>query len=184
MTDIIVSCPLVLEKPRESEFRFSYEDSITLKEKIFTVATKIYGADTASFSPLAEMQILDIEANGYGALPICIAKTKCSLSDRPELKGAPKGWRLHIRDQPLRRRGIHRPRLRSHHADARTLQGARRPQDGPLGRWKDRRSEVIPNTSRGITPVLLYYQLNRIDLWLPPGNQGACKLLHYLLVSF
>ena len=88
----------VLDKPRESEFRFSYEDSITLKEKIFTVATKIYGADTVSFSPLAERQILDIEANGYGALPICIAKTQYSLSDRPELKGAPKGWRLHIRE--------------------------------------------------------------------------------------
>ena len=88
----------VLEKPREEEFRFSYEDSISLKDKIFTVATKIYGANTVSYSPLAEKQVLEIEANGYGSLPICIAKTQYSLSDRPELKGAPKDWRLHIRE--------------------------------------------------------------------------------------
>ena len=91
----------VLERPRESEFRFSYEDSISLKDKIFTVATKIYGAETVSFSPLAEKQMDEIEKNGYGSLPICIAKTQYSLSDRPELKGAPTGWRLHVRELNL-----------------------------------------------------------------------------------
>ncbi len=91
----------VLDRPRESEFSFSYEDSLTLKQKIETVAKKIYGADGVEYSSVAEKQISDIETNGYGSLPICIAKTQYSISDKPDLKGAPKGWILNVREVNL-----------------------------------------------------------------------------------
>jgi formate--tetrahydrofolate ligase len=81
-----------------SDFHFLYPDSATLKEKIETVATKVYGADGVDYDLTASRQLATYEANGYGNLPVCIAKTHLSLSSDASLKGAPTGWRLPVRE--------------------------------------------------------------------------------------
>ena len=81
-----------------SEFRFLYPDSASLREKIETIATKVYGADGVDYYPAAARQLETYERNGFGNLPICIAKTHLSLSSDPSLKGAPTGWRLPVRE--------------------------------------------------------------------------------------
>lgn len=79
-----------------STFKFLYDLDQPIKTKIETIATKIYGADSVRFEPLAERQIRDYEANGFGNLPICMAKTQLSLSHDASLKGAPKGFILPV----------------------------------------------------------------------------------------
>src|SRR6476620_10591843 len=79
-------------------FRFLYPDSASLKEKIETIATKVYGADGVDYDLTASRQLATYEANGYGDLPVCIAKTHLSLSSDASLKGAPTGWRLPVRE--------------------------------------------------------------------------------------
>jgi len=81
-----------------SEFRFLYPDEASLTEKIETIATKVYGADGVDYAPAADRQLATYERNGYGNLPVCIAKTHLSLSSDPALKGAPTGWRLPVRE--------------------------------------------------------------------------------------
>ncbi len=90
---------MVIEAANEpNEFKFLYELDQSIKEKIETIATRIYGAESVSFSTDAERQIKDYEANGFGKLPICMAKTHLSLSHDPTLKGAPTGFTLPIRE--------------------------------------------------------------------------------------
>ncbi|MDP6077486.1 MAG: formate--tetrahydrofolate ligase, partial [Acidimicrobiales bacterium] len=81
-----------------SDFKVLYPDEMSLRDKIRTVADKIYGADGVDFSPQADKQIDTFETNGFGDLPICIAKTHLSISSDPTLKGAPTGWRLPVRE--------------------------------------------------------------------------------------
>jgi len=81
-----------------SDFRFLYPDSASLTEKIETIATKVYGADGVDYDPLAARQLANYERNGFGNLPVCIAKTHLSLSSDPSLMGAPTGWRLPVRE--------------------------------------------------------------------------------------
>src|SRR5215210_3843682 len=80
-----------------SDFRFLYPDSASLQEKIETIATKVYGADGVDYDLAAEQQLDTYERNGFGKLPVCIAKTHLSISSDPTLKGAPTGWTLPIR---------------------------------------------------------------------------------------
>ena len=82
----------------DSEFAFLYPDDASLREKIETVATKVYGADGVDYSPTAVRQLDTYELNGFGRLPVCIAKTHLSISSDPALKGAPTGWRLPVRE--------------------------------------------------------------------------------------
>jgi len=84
------------EKP--SKFKFLYPLSASIKEKIETIATKIYGADGVDYSPLAEQRIQLFTRMGYDKLPICMAKTHLSLSHDPNLKGVPTGYTLPVRD--------------------------------------------------------------------------------------
>ena len=84
------------EKP--SNFQFLYPLDIPIKEKIETIATKVYGAGRVEYSPEAEAKIKLYTELGYDKLPICMAKTHLSLSHDPNLKGAPKGFTLPIRD--------------------------------------------------------------------------------------
>lgn len=84
------------EKPKN--FKFLYPDEATIKEKIETIATKIYGASGVDYTPLAEQKIKKYTELGWDKLPICMAKTHLSISHDPNLKGAPKGYRLPIRD--------------------------------------------------------------------------------------
>ncbi len=89
---VVAAC----EKP--SNFQFLYPLEASIKEKIETIATKIYGADGVDYSPEAEAKIQLYTKLGYDKLPICMAKTHLSLSHEPSWKGVPKGWRLPIRD--------------------------------------------------------------------------------------
>ncbi len=83
-------------KPKQ--FRFLYELDRPIKEKIETIATKIYGADGIDYLPAAEQQIKKYTDLGYGNLPICMAKTHLSISHDPALKGRPRGFRVPIRE--------------------------------------------------------------------------------------
>ncbi|MFQ5340417.1 MAG: formate--tetrahydrofolate ligase [Anaerolineae bacterium] len=80
-----------------SDFHFLYDVDQSIKQKIETIATEIYGADGVEYSPEAETQIQTYERNGFGNLPICMAKTHLSLSHDPQLKGVPRGFTLPIR---------------------------------------------------------------------------------------
>jgi formate--tetrahydrofolate ligase len=79
-------------------FQLLYPDDATLREKIEQVATRIYGADHVEYSPVASRQLDNYEKNGFGHLPVCIAKTHLSISSDPTLKGAPTGWALPVRE--------------------------------------------------------------------------------------
>jgi formate--tetrahydrofolate ligase len=81
-----------------SDFRFLYPDSASLREKIETVATKVYGADGVDYDLAASRQLDSYERNGFGSLPVCIAKTHLSISSDASLRGAPTGWRLPVRE--------------------------------------------------------------------------------------
>ncbi len=82
----------------ESQFQVLYPDEMPIREKIETVATKVYGADGIDISPAAAKQIDTYEAAGFGNLPVCIAKQHLSLSHDAKLKGAPTGWTLPVRE--------------------------------------------------------------------------------------
>jgi formate--tetrahydrofolate ligase len=81
-----------------SNFTVLYPDSASLREKIATVATKVYGADGVEYSAQASAQLDTYERAGFGNLPVCIAKTHLSISSDPTLKGAPTGWTLPVRE--------------------------------------------------------------------------------------
>ncbi len=81
-----------------SDFSFLYPDDASLREKIEAVATRVYGADGVDYSAAASTQLDQHEANGFGNLPVCIAKTHLSISSDPTLKGAPTGWRMPVRE--------------------------------------------------------------------------------------
>jgi formate--tetrahydrofolate ligase len=81
-----------------SEFRLLYADEDSLRAKIETIATRVYGADGVDYSIPAARALDTYEKAGFGSLPICMAKTHLSLSSDPALKGAPTGWRLPVRE--------------------------------------------------------------------------------------
>ena len=80
------------------QFQMLYGDEATLRQKIETVATEVYGADGVDYLPAAARQLERYEQAGFGGLPVCIAKTHLSISSDPTLRGAPKGWRLPVRE--------------------------------------------------------------------------------------
>ena len=81
-----------------SDFRLLYPDEMPLRDKIHTIATRVYGADGVDYTPQASRQLESYERNGFGDLPVCIAKTHLSISSDPSLRGAPTGWRLPVRE--------------------------------------------------------------------------------------
>ena len=81
-----------------TEFRFLYPEEATLREKIETIAKKVYGADGVAYDMRASQQLDSYEKNGFGNLPVCIAKTHLSISSDPTLIGAPTGWVLPVRE--------------------------------------------------------------------------------------
>jgi methylenetetrahydrofolate dehydrogenase (NADP+)/methenyltetrahydrofolate cyclohydrolase/formyltetrahydrofolate synthetase/formate--tetrahydrofolate ligase len=89
---VIAAC----NKP--SNFRFLYPLEWSIKKKIETIATEIYGADGVEYSPEAEAKVELYTRLGFDRLPICMAKTHLSLSHNPEWKGVPKGFKLPVRD--------------------------------------------------------------------------------------
>ncbi|GIL12351.1 MAG: formate--tetrahydrofolate ligase [Chloroflexota bacterium] len=81
-----------------NDFRFLYPVDWPIKKKIETIAAEIYRADGVDYTPEAEKQIESFEKNGFGGLPICMAKTHLSFTAEPSVKGAPTGFRLPVRE--------------------------------------------------------------------------------------
>jgi formate--tetrahydrofolate ligase len=81
-----------------SEFEFLYPEEAPLREKIETIAERVYGARDVEYDPQAATLLDSYEKNSFGHLPICMAKTHLSISSDPSLKGAPKGWTLPVRE--------------------------------------------------------------------------------------
>ncbi len=84
------------EKP--SKFRFLYDVNLSIKEKIETICREIYRADGVDYSPEAEVRIEQFTKLGFGNLPMCMAKTHLSFTHDASIKGAPRGFRVPIRD--------------------------------------------------------------------------------------
>ena len=95
-TELAEAVVAACEEP--SDFKFLYPLDQSIKQKIETIATEIYGAGAVEYSALAERQIADFERAGYGYLPICMAKTHLSMSHDPALKGAPSGYTIPVRE--------------------------------------------------------------------------------------
>lgn len=83
---------------KKSNFRVLYDNELSLKEKIETVAKEIYGAEGVNYAAQASKQIAKLEELGYGKLPVCIAKNQYSLSDDPELLGRPEHFEITVRE--------------------------------------------------------------------------------------
>lgn len=91
----------ISESSDPSKFKFMYEDNVSLEEKIRSVAQKIYRADDIVIDKSVSDQLKGFEENGYGSLPICIAKTQYSFSTNPSLRGAPNGFTVPVREVRL-----------------------------------------------------------------------------------
>jgi len=83
---------------KENGFHYLYDLKASIKEKIETIATKIYGADGVTYLPKAQKNIKLFESSGFANLPICMAKTHLSLSHDPAIKGRPRNFKVPIRD--------------------------------------------------------------------------------------
>ena len=89
-------CEFALSK--ESDFHTLYNDELSLKDKIRTIAQEIYGAHDVVYEPAAEKQLAKIESMGFGSFPICMAKNQYSLSDDATKLGRPENFDIHIRE--------------------------------------------------------------------------------------
>jgi len=85
----------------ENKFKFMYEDSLPLWDKIKTIATKIYGAADIAADAKVRTQIKKLQDDGYGHYPICVAKTQYSFSADASLRGVPSGYTVNIREVRL-----------------------------------------------------------------------------------
>lgn len=84
-----------------ADFEYLYKDNLSLQEKILKIAREIYRAEKVEFSPLAEEKLQKFTENGYGSLPVCIAKTQNSISHDKKMLNAPQGYILPVRDVSL-----------------------------------------------------------------------------------
>ncbi|MBQ7653672.1 MAG: formate--tetrahydrofolate ligase, partial [Clostridia bacterium] len=82
----------------KGDFTFSYDLDLPIREKIETIAKKIYGADGIHILPNARKQIETLENLGFGGLPVCIAKTQYSFSDDPKKLGAPENFKITVKN--------------------------------------------------------------------------------------
>ena len=81
-----------------SDFRFAYELDDTIENKLAAIATKVYHADGVDFTGPARRQLAQLEEQGFGGLPICVAKTQYSFTDDQTKLGAPRGFRITVRN--------------------------------------------------------------------------------------
>jgi formate--tetrahydrofolate ligase len=91
----------LLDGPVEEKFSLTYPDEMSLADKMETVATKLYGAGQVTWDVKAKRRLDRIEADGYGHLPICVAKTQYSFSTDVALRGAPSGHTVNVREVRL-----------------------------------------------------------------------------------
>ena len=100
-TDLAKGVLDLLEEADGSTFAFTYPDDVPLKEKAETLAHRLYGASSVTWDGRAKRRLDRLEADGYGGLPICVAKTQYSFSTDATLRGAPTGHDLHVREVRL-----------------------------------------------------------------------------------
>lgn len=86
----------VLDEPQN--FKHLYEDELPVDQKIEKIVTDVYGGDGVIFADKAKKQLADLEENGFGNLPVCMAKTQYSLSDDPAKLGRPEGFTVTVRE--------------------------------------------------------------------------------------
>ena len=86
---------------KKGDFKFSYEDNLSLFDKIRAVAKKVYRANDVIFAPEAKRELERFEALGFGNLPVCIAKTQYSFSDNAALLGAPEGFDITVKQAKI-----------------------------------------------------------------------------------
>ncbi len=92
---------VVAATEKNSCFKPIYDDNLSIKDKIKTIATQIYGADGVEYTTTAEKSLADIEKLDTSKMPVCIAKTQYSLSDNPQLLGKPENFKITVRDISL-----------------------------------------------------------------------------------
>lgn len=85
-----------LDEPKS--FQPLYSDELSVKDKIFEIATRLYGSDGVNYTPAATRAIDKIEKMGFGHFPVCMAKTQYSLSDDQTKLGRPSGFKINVRD--------------------------------------------------------------------------------------
>jgi formate--tetrahydrofolate ligase len=90
-----------LEEPSPYSFSFTYADELSLIAKVEAIATRVYGARLVTWDAKARRRLMRFERDGYGTLPVCVAKTQYSFSTDPTLRGAPTGHELHVREVRL-----------------------------------------------------------------------------------
>ena len=86
----------LIEQP--SELKFAYEDGADVADALEAVAIKVYRADGVDFTPAAKRQLAELRENGFGNLPVCVAKTQYSFSDNAKALGAPENFRITVRE--------------------------------------------------------------------------------------
>ena len=90
-----------LDEESPYTFSFTYDDDLSLTEKVEAIATRLYGAGLVTWDAAARRRLQRIEKDGYSALPVCVAKTQYSFSTNPASLGAPSGHELHVREVRL-----------------------------------------------------------------------------------
>ena len=99
--DLAKGVLLALDEPSPYTFSFTYPDELSLTAKVEAIASRLYGAGLVTWEARARRRLLRIERDGYGSLPVCVAKTQYSFSTDPTLLGAPSGHELHAREVRL-----------------------------------------------------------------------------------
>lgn len=99
--DLAQKVSAIIDKCENTHFRFLYDNDMSIRAKISTLAVEIYGADGVLYSKNAARRIDYLEEKGYGNLPICIAKTQYSLSDDHTLMNRPSGFKISVGDVSL-----------------------------------------------------------------------------------
>ncbi|APH04684.1 formate--tetrahydrofolate ligase [Bacillus weihaiensis] len=82
----------------QNQFHYLYKEEDTIKQKIFTISSEVYGATSVQYTSKALKQIIEYEKFGWGELPVCIAKTQYSLTDEPTILGKPENFSITIRE--------------------------------------------------------------------------------------
>jgi len=100
-TDLAKGVLDLLEESDPPTFSFTYPDDVSLKEKVETLAHRLYGASGVTWDGKAKRRLDRLEADGHGGLPVCVAKTQYSFSTDATLRGAPTGHDLHVREVRL-----------------------------------------------------------------------------------
>ena len=89
---------MLFRSEQENSFSFSYESDLSIMQKLEAIAKRVYHADGIELIGQAPKQLKQLEALGFGNVPICIAKTQYSFSDNPALLGAPRGFKITVRN--------------------------------------------------------------------------------------